>query len=152
MQKLGQAPGVHVQPELFPGCLIHGQIGLIIVQVHHLGLALLIRPGPVPVDIHLGIPVELLAQIVKLFDAVVLNLVIPVVGTGQGGLEYLGNVIHITTGQQVLKVGIVFLATSIEDGGLLWRTLRFTIRPLLIMLRPWRLIFVIEHRVLFIGD
>ena len=108
VQELGQAPGIHMQPELVLGFLIHIQVRLVVVQVHHLRGALVFRPGAVPVDVHLGVPVELLAEVVEFLDTVVLYLVVPVVGAGQGSLEYLGDVVHVAAGQQVFQVGIFF--------------------------------------------
>ena len=97
-----------MQPELVLGFVIHIQVGLVVVQVHHLRGALVLRPGTVPVNVHLGIPVQLFAEVVELLDAVILYLVVPVVGAGQRGLEYLGDMVHITAGQQVLQIGIFF--------------------------------------------
>ena len=43
------------------------------MQIHELSLTFLLWPRLIPVDIHLRIPVELLTQLIQLFNAVVLN-------------------------------------------------------------------------------
>ena len=77
------------------------------MQVHHLRHPLLLRPGAVPVDVDLRIPIQLLAEVVELLDAVVLHLVIPVVGAGERRLEDFRDVVHLLAGQQVLQIGVV---------------------------------------------
>ena len=101
-----------MQPELIPGLLVHSQVGAVLVQVHHLRLALLLRPGAIPIDIHLRIPVELLAQVVQFLDAVILHLVIPVIGTAEGRLENFGDMVDISAGQQVFQIRVFLRVVS----------------------------------------
>ena len=43
------------------------------MQIHQLSLPFLLGPWLVPIDIHLRVPIELLAELIELLDAVVLN-------------------------------------------------------------------------------
>ena len=106
VQELGEAPGVLMQPELALARLAQPLVGRVARQVHQGRglLEILIRPGAIPVDVPLRIPVELLAQLVELADAVVLHPVVPVVAAGQRRAENLRHLLHIRAGQPVVDV------------------------------------------------
>ena len=70
------------------------------------------RERRVPGDIHLGVPVEPLAQLVELADLGVGVLVVPVVGAGQRGVEDLADDLHILPGQ----MGQDFVVLEFADG------------------------------------
>ena len=85
------------------------------MQIHELSLTFLLWPRLIPVDIHLRIPVELLTQLIQLFNAVVLNRVVPVIRAGQRRLKNLRDVIHICTGQHILELRVLTRIVRIRE-------------------------------------
>ena len=121
VQKLGQAPSVHMQPELILRFFIHSQIRLIIMQVHHLWGPLFRGPRTVPVDVHLRVPVELLAKIIELLNPIILDIIIPIIRATQRSLKNLGHMVDIGTGQQVLQIrvftGVIGACVALDFSG-----------------------------------
>ena len=101
-------------------------------RTHQAGnlVEILFGPGAVPVDIHLGVPVELLAQLVQFLDAVVLHRIVPVVTTGQRCGKNFRHLGHVITGEAVVDVVRVALTAigageALNFAGCLFQPLQF---------------------------